>query len=446
MKILIVDDEKISRKILMSKMKALGTCVAVDNSRKALSEMKAAAAKGEAFDIITLDVSMPGMDGPQMLKHIRRQEIKDKVHKSDRVRVLVVTARMNMNTIKACIKLGCSGYLTKPVSRVQLLQNLGKMGFDTKKALKAEEKEVSHTAAVADIINRFYAGKIALPVFPNIVQEVETLIAGEAPSIDALGKIVEKDIVISTKLISIANSPLYKGMDTVASLNGALVRLGLKTTRTVVTAVAAKNLFDSDNESLKRELDRLWLHSFAVATLSKHLGEAAGIEKTENLFLMGIVHDIGKMLLMKAFVDMHPDNSIAQKEIQLAIHEIHTTFGAVLIKKMRFPQSFVQMAEFHHWNQYEKDTEPELLVISLADHLAQALGFGGVTDGDTSAKQGKETGAGEAYSGDETCGRKAMVERIAALSAIVHLGLTPEVVVTIGEKVAPTIKESAHAF
>ncbi|MCG8619957.1 MAG: response regulator, partial [Desulfobacterales bacterium] len=119
MKILIVDDENISRKILASKMKGLGKCVAVDNSRRALSELKAAVKKEAPFDLITLDVSMPGMDGQEMLRYIRTNEIRDKVPKEDRVKILMVTARMNMNTIKACIKAGCNGYILKPVSRVQ---------------------------------------------------------------------------------------------------------------------------------------------------------------------------------------------------------------------------------------------------------------------------------------------------------------------------------------
>ena len=204
MKILIVDDENISRKILASKMKGLGKCVAVDNSRRALSELKVAVKKKAPFDLITLDVSMPGMDGQEMLRYIRTNEIRDKVPKEDRVKILMVTARMNMNTIKACIKAGCNGYILKPVSRVQLMENLAKIGVDTTGAMASKSDEPSHTAVVADIINRFYSGKIALPVFPHIVQEVQDLIASKDPSIDELGQIVEKDIVISSKLISIS--------------------------------------------------------------------------------------------------------------------------------------------------------------------------------------------------------------------------------------------------
>ena len=362
MKILIVDDEQISRKILMKKMAVLGTCVTVDSSKRALAELEVAAHNQEPFDLITLDVSMPEMDGRQMLQHIRRQEIQNKVPKANRVKILMVTARMNISTIKACIKMGCNGYLIKPVSRYQLFQNLGKMGVDITQALKAGDEAWSHASAVADIINRFYAGKIALPVFPHIVREIQALFQEKDPSIEELAQIVEKDIVISSRLISIANSALYKGMDTVTGLHSALLRLGLKTAQGVITAVAARHLFDSKDRALKKELGRLWRHSFAVATLGKHLAQAVDNPNTEDVFLMGIIHDIGKMLLMKAFTDIHPETDITERETQLAVHEIHTTFGAVLLKKMRFSPSFVHVAEFHHWNRFSKDTDQEMLL------------------------------------------------------------------------------------
>ncbi len=454
MKILIVDDEKISRKILVSKMKNLGTCVAVGDPKRGLVEIAEAAKKGEPFDLITLDVSMPGMDGKQVLKHIRSGEITAKVPKEERVKILMVTARMNMNTIKSCIKMGCNGYLTKPVSRFQLLQNLGKMGFDTKEALEKEGKGSSHNAAVADIINKFYSGKIELPIFPHIVQQVQELFKKGDPSIEELGTILEKDIVISSKLISIANSPLYKGMDKVGNLNAALLRLGMKTTQGVISAVAAKNLFSSPNETLKKELDRLWMHSFATASLGKQIAESLGSKSGDNLFLIGIIHDIGKMLLMKALVDIYPKQSIADRKLQLAIHEIHTTFGAVLLKKMRFSPAFVQMAEFHHWDAYEKGTDQDLLILSLADHLSYEIGYGFLEIGGhrvpskkkAAADDGAENGDAENQEEDAASEQELALKRLGRLSAIKLLGMTPEDALKIGEKVRPMIGEASQAF
>lgn len=477
MKILVVDDERISRNILMSKLKKMGQCVGAQNSTDAFAALEKAVAAKEPFDLITLDVSMPGMDGKQMLAQIRKEEIQNQVPKDERIKILMVTARMNMNTIKACIKLGCNGYLTKPVNQYPLFSNLEKMGFDASQALAKESRDQGPTAAVADIINRFYTGKIELPVFPHIVQEIELVMKTKDPDIEALARIVEKDIVISTKLISIANSPLFKGVDRVDTLNDALVRLGMSTAQAVISAVAAKGLFASQNASLKKELDRLWLHCFSVATLAKQIGKALGGKNVENLFLMGIVHDIGKILLLKAYADIYPDQSISDEKFQLAIHEIHTTFGAVLVKKMRFSPAFVQMAEFHHWNEFEKETDPELGIINLADHLSYELGFGylegrispdlgtpietpdaGETDYSKQAerlraqKEKEEEPFAQTDPGSEFgCEpgpdlRQQMLARLSALPALAHTGLDAEKVLALGEAISPQIKESAQAF
>jgi len=466
MKILVVDDEKISRTILTAKLNHMGTCVAVDSSARALEIMAAAQKEGSPFDLITLDVSMPGMDGRHMLQHVRKQEIQANIPKADRVKILMVTARMNMNTIKDCIRLGCNGYLVKPVTRYQLLQNLGKMGFETKASVASTEADQIQTVAVADVINRFYSGKIDLPVFPRVVQEAQSLLNQEPPpAMEAVAGVVEKDIVISSKLISVANSPLYKGMDTVSTLNAAVLRLGLKITQGTITAVAAKHLFDADKQSLKKELDRLWLHSFAVAFLGRQIAKALGNKEAEDIFLMGIIHDIGKMLIMKVFSDRYPNQSVSDKRFQLAVHEIHTTFGAALLKKMRFSKPFVHVAEFHHWNAFGKGEDPGLLIVNLADHLSYEIGFGylaeqvpenmrnagaGKTDFSQAAKAAQKKKDEEAgIDSDLALGlhdRQGAVKRLSSLPCLALLGLEAEAVLAIAEQIQPSIQESARAF
>jgi len=446
MKILIVDDEKISRKILIKKMEVLGECVAMDNSRNALVEFETAAKQGAPFDLISLDVSMPDMDGKQMLQSIRKKEVALKIPWADRVKVIMVTSRMNMSNIKDCINLGCNGYLSKPVSQYQLLENLGKMGFDIIEALMETDKD-THAGVVAKIIQKFYKGKIALPVFPGIVKEIQDLLQGDSPSMEDLARIVEKEIVISSKLISIANSPLYKGLDTVNSLNDALLRLGMKATQGVISAVAARNLFNSKSKSLKNVLEKLWMHSFATACLGKEIGVALGLENTESIFLMGIIHDIGKILLLKAIVDIYPDKSLEDPELQVAIHEIHTTFGAVLLKKMRFSKAFVQIAEFHHWNAYSKETEPELMIINLADHLAHWIGYGFLDYEDQKTVMEIEGDDDSRQKPDAiTKNRDEMLRFINPLASYRQLGLDTDKVIEICEQVSAMVRETARAF
>ncbi len=423
MKILIVDDEKISRKILGVRLKDLGECIAADSSQKALKAFDRAVEEKKPFDLVTLDVSMPLMDGPKVLARIRKKEAGLKIPKKDQVKIIMVTARMNMSTIKECIRLGCNGYLSKPVTRYQLLENLEKLGFDIPENMKTKNGR-SHTHVVANIIERFYKGKIPLPVFPEIVQQVQDLFRDTTPSMEELAGVVEKDIVISGRMISIANSSLYKGVGKSETLNDAMVRLGLKAARSVISSVAARNLFDSKNKLLKGQLEKLWLHSFAVACMGKRLGDELKYENPETLFLMGIMHDIGKMLLLRAFADISPETSLEDQDLQTAIHEIHTTFGAALLKKLKFSRAFSQIAEFHHWEEFFDNSDPELMIINLADCLAHQMGIG---DG------GKNQGA---VSADDLKGS----------SALNQLGLDPQRVVDIAQETKPAILEGASIF
>ncbi|NWH03663.1 HDOD domain-containing protein [Desulfobacter latus] len=446
MKILIVDDEEISRTILLSKMAHIGTCVAVNSAKTALAELDKAQAEKHPFDIITLDVSMPGMSGQELLEHIRKKEALNKIPQNDRVKILMVTARMNLSTINACIKRGCNGYLTKPVSRIQLIQSLSQMGFESAIPEKNDQEGISYSAGVAEIIKRFYSGKIILPVFPSIVKEIEALLAGKDPCIDDLARIVEKDLVISGKLVTIANSSLYKGLDHINSLHGALVRLGLKHTLGICSALATRNLFDSENKTLKTEMDRLWVHSFAVATLARRLAEEKGFENLETIFLMGLVHDIGKMLLMKVFVDMYPDICISDRELQLVIHEIHTTFGGVLLKKMHFSKQFIKIAEFHHWEQFEEETDKELLVVSLADFLAREMGFGFFLKKNENDTKFEEGDLYLEINDEFELDHDKIMANLSGLSALNILGLDPETVFSIIEQIHPMIKETSRTF
>ena len=428
MKILIVDDENISRKILVKKMELIGECTAVEDSLKAIELFDKAVKTKKPFDLITLDVSMPKMDGRQLLSMIRKKEKAMKILKKDRVKIIMVTSRMNMSTIKDCIKLGCDGYISKPVNKYQLLENLSRMGFAQSTEIQKDDKK-PQTLVVAKIIKRFYNGKIKLPVLPRIVKEVQQLMESQDPSIEDLAKIVKKDILISTKLISIANSPLYRGVDKTDSLISALLRLGMKASYGSISTLVTKDLFKSDNKALNRLLDKLWMHSFACACLGKRIAEELGAGNPETVFLMGIVHDIGKMLLMKAIADMDPKESLENMEIQLAIHEIHTTFGAVVLKKMRFSKEFIQIAEFHHWNDFSKGDDQELLIIHLSDYLANEIGFGFFSFEENKDKPKSDT-----------------LASLRSLEFLKLLKLDPDKLMEIADEVKALIKESAHAF
>jgi len=182
LKTLIVDDEAVSRKKLEKIMGTISECLTADDGKKGIAFYEEAIEKKNPFDLLTIDISMPGMSGLKVLNEIRRKEQTLKIPKAKRSKIIMVTSRMNTATIKKCIKLGCNGYLTKPINKYQLFKSLGGMDFDIPEALIKKDKS-EYEDIEGNIIKKFYKGEINIPVLPNIIQEVNNLLESDNASI-----------------------------------------------------------------------------------------------------------------------------------------------------------------------------------------------------------------------------------------------------------------------
>jgi two-component system chemotaxis response regulator CheY len=117
MKVLIVEDEVVSQKLLMGFMEAYDAmCHEAQNGKKAIDAFQEALATGDPYDLILLDIMMPEMDGQQALREIRRIEAQKGIGGADMVKIVMVTALSDAkNVMEALVKGSCEGYLTKPV-------------------------------------------------------------------------------------------------------------------------------------------------------------------------------------------------------------------------------------------------------------------------------------------------------------------------------------------
>jgi two-component system, chemotaxis family, chemotaxis protein CheY len=123
MKILVVDDEYISRILLTEMLSAYGTCHTAADGMEAVAILQDAFAAGERFDLVCLDIMMPGIDGQEVLLLIRKME--EERHILGITKVIMTTAlNDSKNIIRAFTLGGCQAYLTKPINRDKLVQNL----------------------------------------------------------------------------------------------------------------------------------------------------------------------------------------------------------------------------------------------------------------------------------------------------------------------------------
>ena len=395
MKFLIVDDEAVSRQILIKTLSEFAECESAENGIQALETYKKGWENWAPFDLISLDINLPELDGKEVLQTIRDLENEKKVPKDKRVKILMTSASADKETILACAQMGCDDYISKPFDRETLLKKIRKVGLSisipdekvkehpisketgTKgsKNLSERDKKVLKES-IQRIIHRFKTGKIELPVLPKIIDDVRKVMTNPDSTIDDLSKTIEKDAVISIRIVAAANSPFYRGTEKITTVDKAIMRLGFRETGSIVNAIANKNLYDSKDKSIQILMEKLWLHSLASAYGAKILAYKLQLDNPELYFLMGLTHDIGMILLLKQLEGGFFEGDTSKiKFIYPLIQRIHSDFGGAIIKRWGFSANFIKVILQHEGPNFSPDTDKDILIINLAMNLAHHSGY-----------------------------------------------------------------------
>lgn len=126
LKILIVEDEFISRILLKEMLMPFGECIEACDGSEALRVIEQSFESPVSyFDLICLDIMLPGINGHEILKNIRRLEIKNGVKGEKIVKVIMVSSLSDTKNIMKALVVGrCQAYLTKPVSQGRVEEQL----------------------------------------------------------------------------------------------------------------------------------------------------------------------------------------------------------------------------------------------------------------------------------------------------------------------------------
>jgi len=273
--------------------------------------------------------------------------------------------------------------------------------------------------AFASILQKFSSGKLVPPAMPQIVFELRNIIKRPDSSVKDLTEVIERDPVISLRLISVAKSPVYKGLGDVKSIQAAIPRLGFKETLSVVVAIANKSLYEVKAPQFRVLLDKLWVHSLVSGYASKLIAQILSLSDSETLFLMGLTHDVGKVVLLRAFAEIPQEEKLKAEAIMPAIQEAHQSVGNMLLKRWGFGEEFTRVVALHEGSNFSDQTNKEILVVHLANLLTRKMGF----------------------SFFEWDGRD-----LAELPSAQLLGLSSDVIQKVEEKVRDIIKDVAHLF
>lgn len=384
MKTLIVDDDVVSRKKMEKILESFGQCTATDSGEEAVRFFQKAQEDKEPFNFVTLDISMPDKDGVEVLHCIRDLEKKANIPGQRPATVFMVTSVADKDYVITCIQAGCSDYIVKPFNMQTISQKLYSQGLidhlPDKAADQESQEEQPRTTAehMKSVLKDIVSGNIILPSLPEVCLKFKDMLQ-KGPSVKEIAELLKQDVAISAKLISLSNTVMYRGAQENKNLEQAIGRLGLATTKKLVDAISQRTLCNSIIVKYKEYVSCLWGHSLACAYAAQAIAELIRLPQSDEFFTLGLLHDIGKLILLqivsKQEADgMHKDGVNADELYQL-LEQQHGAFGATLLKRWGFPESYAVVAQHH--NQLDKagSITRELAVVHCANILVKSMGF-----------------------------------------------------------------------
>lgn len=129
MKVLIAEDDFISRRLLQAIVSPYGACEFAVNGREAIEAFQLAWEEGAPYDLICLDIMMPEIDGHEVLQKIRTLEEERGIYGKSGVKVIMTTALSDPRVIMRAFKEQCEAYLIKPIDKQKLLDTIKEFGL-----------------------------------------------------------------------------------------------------------------------------------------------------------------------------------------------------------------------------------------------------------------------------------------------------------------------------
>jgi putative nucleotidyltransferase with HDIG domain len=186
-----------------------------------------------------------------------------------------------------------------------------------------------------------------------IVKEIQS----PDTSLKKVGYIISQDVSMSAKILQLVNSAFFGLPQKITNPQQAAVYLGIDTLKTLILSVNVFSSFTEDAESCGFSLADLQKHSVMVGRLARDIAfaEMADKEVAEEAMIAGILHDIGKLILLKVprqykkVMDFIEKSGCDQVEAEYAVMKTsHAELGAYLLGLWGIPDIIVEAVAFHH--------------------------------------------------------------------------------------------------
>ena len=229
---------------------------------------------------------------------------------------------------------------------------------------------------VADLAAEVSEGRVELPSFPDVANQVRKVLSNENVSPEQIARVVGSDADLAARVMMLANSAaLNPAGKTVSELKSAVSRIGHNNVRTAAMAFAlAKLRYSEELRPIKQQLEILWGDATLVAMLSHLVAkQSTGINADEAL-LAGLLHNVGKIYIL-ARAHKYPDLFTDAVAINSVISDWQTNVGKAVVENWEFASNIAEAVggqmDFDQVKGYPDLTDVLSLAVLLSSYVDQ---------------------------------------------------------------------------
>jgi putative nucleotidyltransferase with HDIG domain len=230
-------------------------------------------------------------------------------------------------------------------------------------------------------VERVLAKAGQLPPLPHVAKKILSMTADLAQTdAQALTTVLSTDQALAAQILKAANSAFYALNREVTNVRQACTLLGFAKIRSMAVAFLADGVFTSAGQLGKQ----LWEHGLGTAVFARVIAEEVARPEAEDAFIGGLLHDVGKTLLLKAdreafqlaMIESGDDAPMRLEAEKENFGTDHTQLGTFLAQKWGFPKKLIRAIQTHHFvGPPHLETKFEA-VIALANQAAHRYGIG----------------------------------------------------------------------
>jgi putative nucleotidyltransferase with HDIG domain len=235
------------------------------------------------------------------------------------------------------------------------------------------------------VIDLIHHRKTSLPTLPVVINNIMATARSEKTSAKDLANFIVNDQAISARVLRIANSAYYGMSKKIDSISRAIVVIGFKEIISLALGMGIFSAFSKKGDDAPIDITELWKHSIGVGFAAKKIAKKTNKIADESTILIGLLHDIGKIVFCLYFPDEYGEVLKKMPNEQTPLYKIeneclgldHAEMAYLLMKQWNFPANLIQAVRYHHNPSVcPKDQVDMAMTVNLANVICHQSGIG----------------------------------------------------------------------